>query len=262
MFDFIKSWMELGKDWRAKADAPYQMTASVLAALTIAAIVSDKTPAVIVSMLLAATGWQKGSEWLITSAPPFLEFRDQGLSHAAVHAFLIVVGILWILPVIRNRFDIVDTFYDSARLVWSRAAASCWLLLLFAAQTGSIRVLLDRMVSETGTTVASGLVWALGGGVVIWVVGLRFPLFASLGSLLAKVFMSGFNACANVGLAILAVPFSVPWTVFSWLFTTKSQASIEAEEECTWILAESVPVASGAMPIAGQSRDRRLFEAS
>lgn len=162
---------------------------------------------------------------------------------------------------IRNRLDVDETFYDSARLVWSRAAASCWLILLFAAQTGSVRVVLDRIVSETGTTVASGLAWALGGVVGMWLLGLRFALLASLGSLLAQVFTAGFNAGANVGLAILAVPFAVPWRVFSWLPTTKSRASIEAEEESARIRAENTPVASGSIPIAGESRDRRSFAA-
>ncbi|WP_426977401.1 hypothetical protein ACQCSU_21375 [Pseudarthrobacter sp. O4] len=249
MIDFIRSWMELGKGWRSKADAPYQVTASVLAVLTIAAIAADKTPAAIVSVLFAATGWRSGSEWLITSAPPFLEFHDQGLSHAAAYAFFFAVGILWVLPVIRNRLDVVDTFYDSARLVWSRAAASCWLILLFAAQTGNVQVFLGRIVSETGTTVASVLGWALGAVAVVWLFGLRFAFLASLGSLLAQVLTAGFNAGANVGLTILAVPVSVPWAVCSWLFTTESQASIEAEEESARIRPENSLVASGAIPI-------------
>ncbi len=245
----MKSWMELGKEWRSKADAPYRMAASVLAVLTIAAIATDKTPAAILPMLFAATGWRSGSEWLITSMPPFLEFRDQGLSHAAVYAFFIAIGILWVLPLIRNRIDGVDTFYDSAGLVWSRAAASCWLILLFAAQTGNVRVVLERILSNAGPTMAGVLAWALGAVAVVWLFGLRFPFLASLGSLLAQVFTAGFNAGANVGLAVLAVPVSVPWTVCSWLFTTTSQAFIEAEEKSARIRAENSPVASGAIPI-------------
>lgn len=60
LLDFIKSWMELGKERWSKADAPYQVTASVLAVLTISAIAADKSPAAIVSMLFAVAGWGAG----------------------------------------------------------------------------------------------------------------------------------------------------------------------------------------------------------
>lgn len=164
--------------------------------------------------------------------------------------------------VIRNRLDIEGTFYDSARLVWSRSAASSWLILLFAAQAGNVQVLLVEIVFETGKSVVSVLGWALGTIAVVLLVGLRIAFLFSLGSLLARMFTAGFNAGANVGLAILAVPVSVPCVVSSWPFTMKSQASIEAEEESARIHVENAPVASGAIPIPGESRDHRSLMGS
>jgi len=191
VFGTIKSAVELIEKWPTVGDRLYFVAGSLASLVAIVAIAEDERPSELMGELSDAIGVRPVARWLGTDAPPFLASQSLAVQEACLSGVSAFVAIMIVGTVTRAPFY-PDPIYDVPRLVGSRATATTWILILVAAQQGSVRPVLDGLRHVA----AQAVWWCIGTALVVGLLAFilhRFRLADVLAPLLGPI--AGPDSC-------------------------------------------------------------------
>ena len=248
MFGTIKSAVELIEKWPTVGDRLYFVAGSLASLVAIVAIAEDERPSELMGELSDAIGVRPVARWLGTDAPPFLASQSLAVQEACLSGVSAFVAIMIVGTVTRAPFY-PDPIYDVPRLVGSRATATTWILILVAAQQGSVRPVLDGLRHVA----AQAVWWCIGTALVVGLLAFilhRFRLADVLAPLLGPIAGFGRAVASAVVIAFAAVaivPLYVPLRVLFWLCALESQPRRAARIETDRMLAEDTRMSAGSL---------------
>ena len=262
MIETIKAVPGLIKDWTTNSDLVYQLVGCGAGLLTIVAYIGQQRPSETMAGLMRVAGATGVAEWFESGLPPVVAQPDTRTSHTLVVVAGLVVLILLVKPFFNARRDDWPIDLQARGILGARGACTAWMLLMLAAQFGSLTWVATWLLSQALAVVAVMAVIALIGG-LLFLAASRLTLhhlMNTAGGWISQA-LAGMGAVVIMTLVALAYVVIGPvFSVTSWLLTTESDVCVEAKRRVARELASRrqpagaislpVPTASSASDLA------------
>ncbi len=139
MLEAVKIVSGLLKEWKFNGDSIYELVSCCAGLLTIAAYLSDERPSEVLAGSMRSLGANSIAEWFDSGLPPLVAHPDAVKSYF----FLFLAG-GWLLTLIGKplsgaRRDRCSVDRKARGVIGSRGSYFMWLLLMAAAQFGSLQ---------------------------------------------------------------------------------------------------------------------------
>lgn len=251
----LKSWIELFDLIRNRIDTPYYWGTSVLAVITMVAVLTDKTPVHVAADVIDWLGLREASDWLLSSPAPYLTGGGEVVFLSANFLLATIAGLFFLAPLVRGRLLTDDVVLWSWRQIGSRAAATFWIVAAVSAQSGSLRLVLSEASSIVFEYMLAFLILATALAIVVSQVGralnfdsqvISVPIWELWRRATGSVLASFTFSLISLGWVALYVPT----VVGSWLLSFTAVKHVRADVQPV----EREPIASGARVVkAGPS---------
>ena len=158
----IEGLASLIETWKNSGNFIYQSVGCIAAILTIVTIYTGgQRPNESMANFMRSMGASGAGDWFDYGLPPFLAQPDPHINHVlAFFAGMIVLALL-VMPFVGIRRDNWTIEAQVYGLLGSRIACSAWVLLMFAAQFGTLAPAAAWLRSRVTTVVSAVLVIAL-----------------------------------------------------------------------------------------------------
>lgn len=226
MIETAKTLLGLIKDWKTSSDPVYQWVACGAGILTVSAYIEQQRPSEFMAGTMRFIGAGPAAVWFESGLPPVVAQPNVGASHIVLGVAGLAVLTMLVRPFINARRDEWPVDLQAAGLLGARGACTVWILLLIAAQLGS----LDRVPIWLWSVLPDGIMVI---AIAILVTGLfylitrRFWTRSSSEAFGRRLSWLVAGAAVVVAMTLCALLLAVIGplvSLVSWLFSTESDA--------------------------------------
>ncbi len=262
MIEAIRALPELIKDWKVSRNQVYQHVGCIAGILTIAAYFREQRPSEVLADLFIAAGAHRIGAWLESELPPFLAQPDAQANHTLVQLAGVTVLLMLMMPFHNARRNESHVDIQAMGLVEARAASTTWVLLVIAAQFGSIQWSISWLI-DTGRAI--GVTMVVGSFVLlaVYLVAQRLwmhDLLEAVGDGLAGVISHGTAVIAMTFFALVFVVIGPLFFLGRWLLSTQSDAHYESEQQIAKRRAERKIPTGATLSTLGEMDIRRACQ--
>lgn len=226
MIETVKNVPGLIKDWKTNSDLIYQLVGCLAGVLTIVAYVREQRPSEVLAAAMYAIGASGVGGWFESSLPPLLAEPNVVASRQLANLSILAVLAMLIMPFYKDRPDDRSVELQAQGLLGSRAAVTTWVLLMFAAQLGSIVWVVELLLFLIKVAVIV-MFAAIVVGKLAYAAASRFGMLSLVDLLRARLGPTVKSASAVLIMTIIALAFTVMGPFINaafWFFTTESDA--------------------------------------
>ncbi|OMH36999.1 hypothetical protein BGP79_14930 [Tersicoccus sp. Bi-70] len=241
------------RSWQDNREQVYNVVATLAATLVISATVTGSRPSDVVAAVADSVGLTSVDVWLRSGAPPFISASMRQLHDGMVIATVLLFVFMALVPVMQTRHDDEQLLgLRLIRLLGSPAASTLWILLLIAAQHGSLR----SDLAAWRSTLSAIAAWAVAGVIlacVAYASARRSRAQDLIRPLLAAPIRASWRLLLGASTALIAVllaAIAFPLAVASWMCALESDSARRSRRQADETLAQLWQPPSGAKPMA------------
>lgn len=245
----VSAITSLAKDWPERRGPVLSSAAGIAAALVVVAFVDGPRPLQSLAVVTDGLGIAPVSRWLDAVAP---EASTTAGSTAARIAILLALGVLAVavLRVLWSERSAMPELFDVGcrRLIEAPAAATFWLLLAVAVQSGDTTQV-GAILKFAGALVVAVIIAGLALSLALPIVALRYEDRDAAASRFLTSADWSHRVALGVSMIALAVVWSSIWlpvAILSWMSAAESDKSRAAREETARLVDSLTPLPTGA----------------
>ncbi len=240
MLEAVNALPSLIKEWKANRDFLYHLIVCGAALLTIAAYISEKRPSEVLAGIMWLVGASNVASWFETGLPPLVAQPDAHVNQIFAALAGLTVVLLVIMPFFNAKRDDWPIELQAQGILGARAAYTAWLLLMIAAQFGSLKWIPTWVLNQALSIFNIAVILVLIGGVLFFAahrLGLD-QVTSTACELISKGFIGLSAVLLMTALALVFAAISPLFSASAWLLSTESDAHMETKRRVARKLAD------------------------